>query len=72
MVAVEHEAEPSRHTAGARRPGIGRTLAQAWPQERTLIVLDHLADTRQALERNVAPLLALESFLVTVTSGRTP
>lgn len=47
-------------------------LAQAWPQERTLIVLDHLADTRQALERNVAPLLALESFLVTVTSGRTP
>ncbi|MFK4760493.1 DNA polymerase III subunit delta' [Microbacterium sp. ZW T5_45] len=47
-------------------------LAQAWPEQRTLIVLDHLADTRQALERNVAPLLALESFLVTVTSGRTP
>jgi DNA polymerase-3 subunit delta' len=40
--------------------------------ERTLVVLDHLAETREALERNVAPLLALESLLVTVTSGRKP
>lgn len=47
-------------------------LAAAWPDTRTLVVLDHLADTRQSLERNVAPLLALESLLVTVTSGRTP
>ncbi len=47
-------------------------LASAWPQTRTLVVLDHLAETRQSLERNVAPLLALESLLVTVTSGRTP
>ncbi|WP_217182614.1 DNA polymerase III subunit delta' [Streptomyces sp. AC495_CC817] len=47
-------------------------LAEAWPQARTLVVLDHLAETRQSLERNVAPLLALESLLVTVTSGRTP
>lgn len=47
-------------------------LAEAWPETRTLVVLDHLADTRQSLERNVAPLLALESLLVTVTSGRTP
>ncbi len=47
-------------------------LAQAWPDTRTLVVLDHLADTRQSLERNVAPLLALESLLVTVASGRTP
>lgn len=47
-------------------------LAAAWPETRTLVVLDHLADTRQSLERNVAPLLALESLLVTVTSGRTP
>ncbi|MBO9627072.1 MAG: DNA polymerase III subunit delta' [Microbacterium sp.] len=47
-------------------------LAEAWPQARTLVVLDHLADTRQSLERNVAPLLALESLLVTVASGRTP
>ncbi|MFE6736954.1 DNA polymerase III subunit delta' [Microbacterium sp. NPDC057650] len=49
-----------------------RGLAESWPIERTLIVLDHLADTRESLERNVAPLLALESLLVTVTSGRTP
>lgn len=47
-------------------------LADAWSESRTLLVLDHLADTRQSLERNVAPLLALESLLVTVTSGRTP
>lgn len=47
-------------------------LAAGWSRTRTLVVLDHLAETRQSLERNVAPLLALESFLVTVTSGRTP
>ena len=47
-------------------------LADAWSQARTLVVLDHLAETRQSLERNVAPLLALESLLVTVTSGRSP
>ncbi|MFS0854694.1 DNA polymerase III subunit delta' [Microbacterium sp. 179-I 3D4 NHS] len=47
-------------------------LAAAWTEARTLVVLDHLAETRQSLERNVAPLLALESLLVTVTSGRTP
>lgn len=47
-------------------------LADAWPVERTLVVLDAIADTRESLERNVAPLLALESLLVTVTSGRTP
>lgn len=47
-------------------------LAAAWPETRTLVVLDHLAETRQSLERNVAPLLALESLLVTITSGRKP
>ena len=47
-------------------------LAAARDVERTLVVLDHLAETREALERNVAPLLALESLLVTVTSGRKP
>lgn len=47
-------------------------LAAAWPATRTLVVLDHLAETRESLERNVAPLLALESLLVTVTSGRKP
>lgn len=47
-------------------------LASAWNETRTLVVLDHLAETRQSLERNVAPLLALESLLVTITSGRKP
>ena len=47
-------------------------LAEAWPRTRTLVVLDHIAETRESLERNVAPLLALESLLVTVASGRTP
>ncbi|MFS0895343.1 DNA polymerase III subunit delta' [Microbacterium sp. 179-I 3D3 NHS] len=47
-------------------------LASAWPAARTLVVLDHLAETRQSLERNVAPLLALESLLVTIASGRKP
>lgn len=46
-------------------------VAAAWSPERTLAVLDHLARTRQVLERNVAPALALESVLVTITSGRT-
>ena len=48
------------------------SVAGAWPPARTLVVLDHLAETRESLERNVAPALALESLLVTVTSGRRP
>ncbi|WP_298865653.1 DNA polymerase III subunit delta' [uncultured Microbacterium sp.] len=47
-------------------------LAAAWPVERTLIALDAIADTRATLERNVSPLLATESLLVTISSGRTP
>jgi len=47
-------------------------IAGAWPVERTIVVLDAVADTRESLERNVAPLLAVESLLVTVSSGRTP
>ena len=47
-------------------------VAADWPLARTLVVLDHLAETRESLERNVAPLLALESLLVTVASGRKP
>lgn len=49
-----------------------RALAEAWPPQRTLVVLDQIAETRRNLEQNVAPVLALESMLVTVTSGRTP
>lgn len=47
-------------------------LAAAWTPNRTLIVLDHIAQTRESLVRNVSPILAIESLLVTVTSGRTP
>ncbi|KQY96272.1 DNA polymerase III subunit delta' [Microbacterium sp. Root53] len=49
-----------------------RALAAAWSAERTLTVLDHIAETREALEQNVQPTLALESLLVTVVSGRKP
>ena len=49
-----------------------RGLAAAWTAERTLIVLDRIAETRRNLEQNAAPTLALESMLVTVASGRTP
>ena len=49
-----------------------RALAAAWSPQRTLSVLDQIAETRRNLEQNVAPTLALESMLVTVASGRTP
>lgn len=47
-------------------------IAESWPVARTIVVLDAVAATRESLERNVAPLLAVESLLVTVSSGRTP
>jgi DNA polymerase-3 subunit delta' len=40
--------------------------------DRTLVVLDQIAETRRNLDQNVSPTLALESMLVTVASGRTP
>ncbi len=49
-----------------------RALAGAWSPQRTLTVLDRIAETRRNLDQNVAPVLALESMLVTVASGRTP
>ena len=49
-----------------------RALAATWSADRTLTVLDHIAETREALEQNVQPTLALESLLVTVVSGRKP
>ncbi|NHI17551.1 DNA polymerase III subunit delta' [Microbacterium excoecariae] len=49
-----------------------RQVAQAWRPRRALTILDHIAETRAALERNVQPALALESLLVTVVSGRKP
>lgn len=47
-------------------------LAETWPPTRTIAVLDQLALTRRNLERNVAPLLAIESLLITVASGSAP
>src|SRR5690606_24599779 len=44
-------------------------LAEAWPVERALIALDAISDTRETLQRNVSPLLATESLLVTISSG---
>lgn len=47
-------------------------VAKAWSPQRTLAVVDAIAATRDAIEQNAAPILALESLLVTVTTGRTP
>jgi DNA polymerase-3 subunit delta' len=49
-----------------------RVKAEKWTAERTLTILDHLAETRDALERNVQPALAFESLLITVVTGRKP
>ena len=49
-----------------------RALAAAWTAERTLTVVDRIGVTRENLELNAAPALALESMLVTVASGRIP
>lgn len=49
-----------------------RALADDWTPTRTLGVLDRIADTRRALEQNAAPLLALESLLITVSNGSAP
>ena len=49
-----------------------RAVAEAWDPRRTMVVLDQIAETRRNLEHNVAPVLALESMLVTVATGRTP
>ncbi len=49
-----------------------RALASVWTPERTLTVVDRIGVTRENLELNAAPALALESMLVTVASGRIP
>ncbi|MFS0866720.1 DNA polymerase III subunit delta' [Microbacterium sp. 179-B 1A2 NHS] len=46
-------------------------LAAAWSAQRTLAVLDAIAETRTNLQGNAAPALALESMLITVATGRT-
>ncbi|WP_405372397.1 MULTISPECIES: DNA polymerase III subunit delta' [unclassified Microbacterium] len=45
-------------------------LAAAWAPQRTLTVLDAIAETRTNLQGNAAPALALESMLITVATGR--
>lgn len=49
-----------------------RVVARSWDAPRTLVVLDEIARTRRHLEQNAAPALALESLLITVSTGRTP
>jgi DNA polymerase-3 subunit delta' len=49
-----------------------RAVAADWSAQRTLGVLDRIATTRRNLEQNVAPLLALESMLITVANGSEP
>ncbi|MDJ1114881.1 DNA polymerase III subunit delta' [Microbacterium dauci] len=45
-------------------------LATAWTPQRTLTVIDAIAVTRENLQQNAAPALALESMLITVATGR--
>ena len=47
-------------------------VGEGWGPERALIALDAIAATRRSLQHNAAPLLAVESMLVTVASGRKP
>lgn len=47
-------------------------LSTQWNAARTLNVLDEVARIRRSLSHNIAPLLAVESLLVTIQSGRTP
>lgn len=49
-----------------------RRVAEAKSAAHTLTVLEHLSETRDALDRNVQPALALESLLITVITGRKP
>lgn len=49
-----------------------RARTAEWEPGRILAVIDHLAQTREHVEGNAAPTLALESLLITVASGRTP
>lgn len=49
-----------------------RAVAADWSTQRTLAVLDRISATRRNLEQNVAPLLALESMLITVANGSEP
>lgn len=47
-------------------------VGEGWGAERALLALDAISATRRSLQHNAAPLLAVESMLVTIASGRTP
>ena len=49
-----------------------RARTEQWTPQRTLAVLDAITATREALQQNAAPVLAIESLLITVGTGRTP
>lgn len=49
-----------------------RARCEQWEPQRTITVLDAISATREAVQQNAAPLLALESLLITVGTGRTP
>ena len=49
-----------------------RAVASEWSPSRTLGVLDRISVTRRNLEQNAAPLLALESLMITVANGSAP
>lgn len=49
-----------------------RARAADWPPSRTLTVLDQITHARAAIQQNAAPLLTIESLLITVGTGRTP
>lgn len=44
-------------------------LAGRWPADRTLGMIDEILACRQALEQNVAPLLAVENLMVSLGQG---
>lgn len=47
-------------------------VGEGWGPARTLAALDAITATRRNLQQNAAPLLAVESLLVAVASGRKP
>lgn len=70
VVMLQYEREGD--LVNAERIDDLRSLAAEWTPARTLGVLDRITDTRRNLEQNAAPVLALESLLITVANGSAP
>lgn len=49
-----------------------RERSAEWTPQRTLTILDAIRSTRTAIQHNAAPLLQIESLLITVGTGKTP